>query len=699
MKKQFPSILLTTLLLLGALFFCLPAPSSSANPWINFFSAANSGAPSTSRMCGRVTSLKAATATETGYLILDSASLTIAKGAVLPAEIAVGANVCFDACLEASGQLAGVSNVSVSNGSSVCGYVTSFQRASPYGRGSITIGGMTYQIETGVQLGGQNLALEGAYVCLTPALSNGLLTWGSALSASGGLQFTTPAITNGTTGIYGPPHGEDQFLLPQPMVFTVARPTAGASVFTANSSSFGTYYPLEGTSVQGLMLTTPNETVRATTCTDSFWDAVFQIAGSGNTNGDMVTFQLQNPDGSNPQTIAMFTTEGGAARINQVHRDVTLYWNGQRRTEGAVIPMHVNAGPAGLRTPALTFAIAPSSAAFNRCLQLAVEIKRGSGEGKTSLVISYVQVKRMESGVNNRAEGTGLFTGSLGWFPTGKVCGMACTACLPPPPVQPPGSLSGTVWCDVNNDGERQSSESGLGSVKIILTKPDGSTVETTTNGSGAYSFTNLPPGNYKITEVQPSGVNDGKDRKGTLGGDLTNDMVANIALPSGGSGTGYDFGELCPMPPKNDKCDTICWRSTQYFITFIRNLPGGSVLIPGVNANNPVGIQQNLNAVKAALQGGNTPMLRLSKEYVTGQLSVAGAGGQSSPVTFNTYWSPLKCSGLNFSPIVLSTGFVFTPDSLLNDLVDQTTLAVKQNRAADYDALASIWAMLNGRC
>src|SRR5262249_20965970 len=147
------------------------------------------------------------------------------------------------------------------------------------------------------------------------------------------------------------------------------------------------------------------------------------------------------------------------------------------------------------------------------------------------------------------------------------------------------------------------------------------------------------------------------------------------------------------------NKCDTICWRSSQYFLTYIRNLPGGTLIVLGANANNPIGIQQNLDTVKAALQGGNTPMLRLRKEFATAQLSLLAAGGPGGPVAFNTFWSPLRCSGVSFGEITLSNGFKFTPNSLLADLNDQTVLAIKANRSADYEALARIWAMLNGRC
>src|SRR5262249_37450201 len=145
--------------------------------------------------------------------------------------------------------------------------------------GSITIGGMTFPIAAGVFLPGQNLAKSGAFLCLTPGLSGGPLVAGSQLTgpSPGSLQFSVPAILDGTTNTYGDPHGPDQFLLPAPAFFTVASPAPeGTSVFPVNGSTFGeSFYPIENTSVQGLMLSTPHSTVRALTCTDSFWDVTF----------------------------------------------------------------------------------------------------------------------------------------------------------------------------------------------------------------------------------------------------------------------------------------------------------------------------------------------------------------------------------------------------------------------------------------
>ncbi len=678
---------IASILLLLALFIWMPVNQASAT--------ASGPTQGSSTVCGAVTAYKPATDTEPGSITIGGLTFAIAPRVAL-AGVSISANLCLNICVDAQGRIVGTSSLPgpTSGSNFVCGFVTNFSPSLGGVRGSITIGGVTFQIAAGLRLTGQELVAPGAFVCLFPVTSGGLLTHGTLITQppSGPLQFSAAAIVNGR--LFGTDGETDQFLLPSPAIFTVAPPTPpGTTVFPVNTSTFGPFYPLEGTRIQGLMLSTPNSTVRALTCVDSFWDVSFAIGAAGVTEGDMVTFYLQNLDGTNSQTLAMFTIKAGTAEPTQIHPNVVYFHNGSLVSRRFAAPIATHAASAGLRTALLTLAISPSPAfPMSGCSQLVAEIKRGAGEGKTSLVIRDVQVKRMERpGDRDISLGAGLTTGALGWFPTGLVCDFVCSSCVAPPP---PGGLSGKVFCDKNDDGIQQSDESGLGGVMITLTGSDGSVRTTHTDPSGAYSFPDLPAGTYKITETQPTGVTDGKDTVGTLGGVLSDDMVANIVLPPGGGGTGYNFAEIC-----GQKCDTICWRTTQYFLTNFRHLPGGAILIPGVNANNPVGIQGNLNAIRIALQGGFSPMQRLSKEFVTAQLSLAGAGGTGSPVVFNTYWSPLRCSGVSFGQVTLSNGFTFTPNSLLNDLVDQTTLAIKNNRSEDFAALANLWALLNGRC
>jgi protocatechuate 3,4-dioxygenase beta subunit len=113
-----------------------------------------------------------------------------------------------------------------------------------------------------------------------------------------------------------------------------------------------------------------------------------------------------------------------------------------------------------------------------------------------------------------------------------------------------PASLAGYVYLDANNNGSKDPGEKGIGGVTVTLTGfDDRGTVNrvTTTAADGSYSFNNLRPGTYTITENQPDGYADGKAAAGTPGGTVGNDQLSGIVLPTGFAGANNDFGELTP--------------------------------------------------------------------------------------------------------------------------------------------------------
>ncbi|WP_353422130.1 SdrD B-like domain-containing protein [Staphylococcus simulans] len=75
-----------------------------------------------------------------------------------------------------------------------------------------------------------------------------------------------------------------------------------------------------------------------------------------------------------------------------------------------------------------------------------------------------------------------------------------------PTPVPATYTVGDKVWEDTNKDGVQNSNEPGIPGVEVTLTKPDGSTVTTTTDNNGNYEFTNLPNGDYTITFETPEG-------------------------------------------------------------------------------------------------------------------------------------------------------------------------------------------------
>ena len=127
-------------------------------------------------------------------------------------------------------------------------------------------------------------------------------------------------------------------------------------------------------------------------------------------------------------------------------------------------------------------------------------------------------------------------------------------------------SLSGSVYVDHNNNGFRDAGEVGIPGVTVRLTGIDitGAAVNATvvTDANGNYHFTQMLPGTYTLTEVQPTEFVDGIDSAGTAGGSVSNDVIAGIALGPNQFATGYQFGEkglavvskrplIFPTPPE----------------------------------------------------------------------------------------------------------------------------------------------------
>lgn len=95
-------------------------------------------------------------------------------------------------------------------------------------------------------------------------------------------------------------------------------------------------------------------------------------------------------------------------------------------------------------------------------------------------------------------------------------------------------NITGNVWNDADDNQAVNGSESGLIGVQVILRDKDGNAVATEyTDELGNYAFPNIPPGDYRVDVVPPTGyvVTTGND-------------PATVSVAAGGTGTA-NFGLL----------------------------------------------------------------------------------------------------------------------------------------------------------
>ncbi|WP_198320983.1 SdrD B-like domain-containing protein [Azohydromonas aeria] len=114
--------------------------------------------------------------------------------------------------------------------------------------------------------------------------------------------------------------------------------------------------------------------------------------------------------------------------------------------------------------------------------------------------------------------------------------------------VYAPASLGDRVWEDSNGDGRQDTGEAGIAGVTVRLRDANGVVVATTTtDATGAYSFTNLKPGTYDVQFVTPDGFTvtrhdvGGNDAADSDAG--SNGITGQYTLVSGDAVTTVDAG------------------------------------------------------------------------------------------------------------------------------------------------------------
>ncbi len=128
-----------------------------------------------------------------------------------------------------------------------------------------------------------------------------------------------------------------------------------------------------------------------------------------------------------------------------------------------------------------------------------------------------------------------------------------------------PVQISGFVYRDNNDNGKRESTETGIAGIDIQIvsleTIAGPVSLTTKTLSDGSYSFIGLPPGRYRISEKsQPLAYFDGKDSPGTVrsqvrGTNAINDQITEIRLDGNDNGIEFNFGEIEPSALSGHVC------------------------------------------------------------------------------------------------------------------------------------------------
>src|SRR4029079_7485183 len=130
-------------------------------------------------------------------------------------------------------------------------------------------------------------------------------------------------------------------------------------------------------------------------------------------------------------------------------------------------------------------------------------------------------------------------------------------------------SISGVVYVDVNHNGLFDANEPGIDGVTIRLLDQNGNPVldsggnaiTTVTGSSGLYVFTGLQLGTYQVAEVQPTGVTDGAEQLGSLGGTIAANDRMQLTLGATDA-FDYAFAEIGQQLRKGDPATIGFWQN-----------------------------------------------------------------------------------------------------------------------------------------
>ncbi|MHB8861019.1 MAG: SdrD B-like domain-containing protein [Pirellulaceae bacterium] len=248
-----------------------------------------------------------------------------------------------------------------------------------------------------------------------------------------------------------------------------------------------------------------------------------------------------------------------------------------------------------------------------------------------------------------------------------------------------PGSISGIVFVDPNQNGQRDSGETLLAGVTVQLLDATGSVVATAqTNTVGYYEFKNLRPGDFGVHELQPTGYFHGGQWAGSHGGnDTVDDFITAITIGAGAELTHYNFSEIPPSSVAG-----IVYVTTPD--SAVPNRPLADVTLELLNKQGQV-----LRTTRTDQQGRYQFDLLPPGEYTVresqpanyfqgGQEAGSGGGVDTVPDLISAIAVPAGVQLVNYN-------FYEIPPSSLSGYVFQDGAAIRTNSGVLPDNLAAI--------
>ncbi len=245
-----------------------------------------------------------------------------------------------------------------------------------------------------------------------------------------------------------------------------------------------------------------------------------------------------------------------------------------------------------------------------------------------------------------------------------------------------PGSITGNVLADTDGNGSGDAPIPG--GVTLTLLDSAGNPVDgdpvtagvqaitTTTNASGAYSFTGLIPGTYGVAETQPGGYLSLSDKDG---GNLN--QIAPITVTAGAANTANNFVEVQPGSITGNVV-----ADTDGNGTGDAPIPGGVTLTLLDSAGNPVDgdpVTAGVQAITTTTNAGGS--------YTFSNLLPGTYGVSESQPSGYLSLSDKDGGNLNqISPITVTAGAANTA----NDFVEVQPGSITGNVLADTDGNGS---------